>query len=264
MHLRQRLQARRFHGKKILSGACTASHTPSDRTSSSSRLHNRDAILELPSPFIHLCTTRTPVTVLNSHPTMNLCRFHAFAKQKSHNTSLLLLGALLQGHRHLVELFPRFLCVPQACQRYLLVAQGHRLRTPYTQWYRSYTRFLIQLFRFSTERPLYVQCCRSVFGRCQVHILSSLLILDETFHGVRLKASARLVTWNRPQLMSSTPIYTYHPSNILTVCYMLCKFWSWNRIVTQHIHYSVHITISRCLMCLSWITVLYCEWVYFY
>jgi len=135
----------------VRSHSCTA-----DRTSSSSRLHNRDAVLELLSPFIHLCTTHTPVTVLKCRPTMNLYRFHAFAKQKSHNNSLLLLSALLQGHRHFVELFPRFLCVPQVCQRHLLVAQGHRLRNTYTQWYRSYTRFLIQLFRFFTERPLYV------------------------------------------------------------------------------------------------------------
>ena len=149
-------RARRFRGEKILSDACAATHAPPTKTSSSSRLHNRDAILELLSPFIQLCMTHTPVTVLNSHPTMNLYRFHAFTKQKSHNTSLLLLSALLQGHRHLVELFPRFLCVPQVCQRHLLVAQGHRLRIPYTQWYRSYRRFLIQLFRFSTERPLYV------------------------------------------------------------------------------------------------------------
>jgi len=74
--------------------------------------------------------THSPVTVLNSHLTMNLYRFHAFTKQKSHNTSLLLLSALLQGHRHLVELFPRFLCKPQACQCHLLVAQGHRLAYP--------------------------------------------------------------------------------------------------------------------------------------
>ena len=96
-------------------------------------LHTSDAVLELLSPFVHLCTTHTPVTVLNTHPTMNFNRFRIFAKQKSHNTSLLLLGALLQGHRHLVELFDRFLCVSQACQRHLLVAQGHRLRIPYTQ-----------------------------------------------------------------------------------------------------------------------------------
>jgi len=131
----------------VRSHSCSA-----DRTSSSSRLHIRDAVLELLSPFIHLCTTHTPVTVLNYHPTMNPYRFHAFAKQKSHNTSLLLLSALSQGHRHLVELFPRFLFVPQACQRHLLVAQGHLLCIPYTQLYRSYTRFLIQLFRFSTEQ----------------------------------------------------------------------------------------------------------------
>jgi len=91
----------------VRSHSCTA-----DRTSSSSCLHNRDAVLELLSPFIHLRTTHTPVTILNSHPTMNLYRFYAFAKQKSHNTSLLLLSALLQGHRHLVKLFPRFVCVP--------------------------------------------------------------------------------------------------------------------------------------------------------
>jgi len=56
--------------------------------------------------------THTPVTILNSHPTMNLYRFHTFANQKSHNTSLLLFSALLQGHWHLIELFPRFLWVP--------------------------------------------------------------------------------------------------------------------------------------------------------
>ena len=106
-----------------------------------------------------LWPNHTPVTILNSHPTMNLYRFYAFAKQKSHNTSLLLLSALMQRHRHLVELFPRFLCVPQACQRRVLVALGHRLRIPYTQWHRSYERFLIQLFRFSTERTLYMLCC---------------------------------------------------------------------------------------------------------
>jgi hypothetical protein len=75
-------------------------------------LHTSDAVLEFLSPFLHLCTTHTPVTILNSHPTMNLYRFHAFAKQKSHDTSLLLLSALFQGHRHLVDLLPRFLCVP--------------------------------------------------------------------------------------------------------------------------------------------------------
>jgi len=95
--------------------------------------HASDAVLELLSAFIHLCTTLTPVTVLNSHTTMKLYRFHAFAKQKCHNTLLLSLSALLQGHRHFVELFPRFLCVPQPCQCHLLVAQGHRLCIPYTQ-----------------------------------------------------------------------------------------------------------------------------------
>jgi len=64
---------------------------------------------------------------------MNFNRFHIFAKQKSHNTSLLLLGALLQGHGHFVKLFTRFLCLTEACQRNLLVAKGHRLRIPYTQ-----------------------------------------------------------------------------------------------------------------------------------
>ena len=117
-------------------------------------LHASDAVLELLSPFIHLCKTHTPVTVLNSHPTMNLYRFHAFAKKKSHNTALLLLSVLLQGHWHLVGMIPRFLCVPQVCQHHLLVAQGHRLRISYTQWYWSCTRLLIQLFRFPTERPL--------------------------------------------------------------------------------------------------------------
>jgi hypothetical protein len=99
-------------------------------------LHTSDAILELLSPFIlvHLCTTHTPVTVLNSHPTY-LYRFHTFAKQKCHNTSLFLRCALLHGHRHLVELFPRFLCVPQACQCHLLVAQDHRLYILYPQQY---------------------------------------------------------------------------------------------------------------------------------
>ena len=95
-------------------------------------LHTSDAVLELLSPFIHLCPTHTPVNVLNVHPTMNLYRFHSFAKQKSHNTSLLFLSAPLQGHRHLVERFLRFLYVPQACQRHLLVALGHRLRISYT------------------------------------------------------------------------------------------------------------------------------------
>ena len=117
-------------------------------------LHASDAVLELLSPFTHLRKAHTLVTVLNSHPTMNLYRFHAFATQKSHNTSLLLLSALLLGHWHLVELVPWFLCVPQVCQRHLLVAQGHCLRIPNTQWYWSNTRFLIQLFRFPTEQPL--------------------------------------------------------------------------------------------------------------
>jgi len=81
--------------------------------------------------------------VLNSHLTKNLYRFHAFAKQKSHNTSLLLLSALLQGYRHLVELFPR------------PMPPIGSLHIPYTQWYWLYTRFLIQLFPFPTERPLY-------------------------------------------------------------------------------------------------------------
>ena len=35
-----------------------------------------------------------------------------------------------------------------------LVAQGHRLRKPYTQRYRSYKRCLIKRFRVITERPL--------------------------------------------------------------------------------------------------------------
>jgi hypothetical protein len=75
-------------------------------------LRTSDAVLELLTPLIHLCPTHTPVTVLNSQSTMNLYRFHAFTKQKSHNTSLLPLSALLQGHHHLVELFLRFLRVP--------------------------------------------------------------------------------------------------------------------------------------------------------
>ena len=181
-------QARRFRGKSILSDGCAATHVPPTEprrrlrtafhsahpdatsltdvpvfpyhvldgcwTSVRRILHTSDAVLELLSPFIHLCTTRTPVTVLNSHPTMNLYRFHSFAEQKSHNTLLLLLSALLQGRCRLVKLFPRVLCVPQACQRHLLVAQGHHLRRPYTR-YQSYTRFLIQLFQFPTELPLY-------------------------------------------------------------------------------------------------------------
>jgi len=118
-----------LHGWNVVFRDCRECWTQARRI-----LHTGDAILELLSPFIHLWTTHTPVTVLNSHPTINFYRFHAFAKQKSHNTSLLLLSALLQRHCHLVELFPRFLCVLQACQRHVFVAQGHCLRIPYTQW----------------------------------------------------------------------------------------------------------------------------------
>ena len=108
-----------LHGRNVVFRDCCECWTRARRI-----LHTSDVVLELLSPFLHLCTTHTPVTVLNTHPTMNFNRFYTFARQKSHNTLLLLLGALLQGHRNLVELFPRFLCVSQSCQRHLLVAQG--------------------------------------------------------------------------------------------------------------------------------------------
>jgi len=86
MHLRQRVDSA---GKKFCRTRAQPLVQRRPSLVVSSRLHNRDAVLELLSPFIHLCTTHTPVTVLNSHPTMNLYRFHAFAKQKSQHFAAL-------------------------------------------------------------------------------------------------------------------------------------------------------------------------------
>ena len=194
-----------LHGCNVVFSDCRECWTRARRI-----FHTSDAVLELLSSFIHLCTTHTPVTTLNPHPTMNLYRFHAFAKQTCHNTSLLLLSAPLQGHRHLVELFPRFLCVPQACQRHLLVALGHPLRIHYAQWHRSYTRFLIELFRFPTERTLYTDKLQYFSGRRR--------------HEVNLWVSPK---WRKERPIHSTRLHTQTKfevfCNVCTVWKILWK-----------------------------------------
>ena len=79
--------------------------------------------------------------------------FYFTLMYKSHNTSLLLLGALCKGTAILSNCFPGSCACPQACQRHLLVALDYRLRRSYTKWHLSYTRFLIQLFRLPLSGP---------------------------------------------------------------------------------------------------------------
>ena len=134
----------------------------------------------LQTPFFNFSVhsyTCIPVTVLNSHPMMNLYRFHAFAKQKSHNTSLLLLCVFS-------NCFPGFLCVPTPSIGSSRSPPSRRM--PYTQWYRSYTRFLIQLLRFRTKRPLYIPLQQ--FRRHSVHCnVQSTLIGPDDRAGSRYK-----------------------------------------------------------------------------
>lgn len=102
-------------------------------------IYTSDAILKL-SSITHHPKTCTPIRVLNSHLTMTIYRFHAFATRQYHNVSLLLLGALQQGRRHLLKVFLRFECVLQACQCHLLVSLNLSLSSFQT----FYTRRLVK------------------------------------------------------------------------------------------------------------------------
>lgn len=121
----------------------------------------------------------TCVRLANLSPTLNVHRISTFTAQTSHSIWLLLFDIPLQGRRRFVELFPRFPCVLQPCQRHLLVAQGHHLSLPNTQLYwlllmswicRSSDSAKFAMCRTSEENSTRI---RRRFGRCmsgQAHL----------------------------------------------------------------------------------------------